>query len=205
MGLTPNVVDGNPIATAWGNELRDRSTQVFANAAERDAQWTAPPDGAFAVTLDDGLTHQRQAGAWYPTAGLVRQAQLRKPSLSVGTSGLGVAPPGIAGFWSTAADGTVTFLRAGVFSAGVSANRSGAVANFYAQLTWTLSGTVQPSLRGNHVDLVGSSYAYTFWTSYAVANDKVRFFVNNLEASAIALVVSSSLVYMGSTPGPVDT
>jgi len=206
MGLTPNVVDGNPIQAAWGNEIRDRTSQVFANAAERDAQWTAPPDGAFAVTLDDGLTHQRVLGEWYPTAGLIRQSTVRRASQAVAAgTALGMAPPGIAGFWSTVADGTVTFLRPGVYATGISANRSGATATFFTRLTWTLAGNVQPSLRGIAAALLGSSYAYCTWTSYALANDRCQFVVQNQEAAAVPLVISASLVYMGATPGPVDT
>jgi len=64
MGYTPNVVDGNIILASWGNEVRDRTRQVFATAAERDAQWAAPPNGAECVTLDTGTTWYRLAGAW---------------------------------------------------------------------------------------------------------------------------------------------
>lgn len=74
MGLTPTVVDQALVEPAWGNELRDRSRQVFASVAERDSQWPAPPNGAACITLDTGTTWYRVAGAWvasYPPLGFV--------------------------------------------------------------------------------------------------------------------------------------
>lgn len=64
MGFTPNVVDGNIILASWGNEIRDRSCQVFATVAERDSQWAAPPNGAICVTLDTNTLWRRAAGVW---------------------------------------------------------------------------------------------------------------------------------------------
>lgn len=64
MAFTPNVVDGNVILAQWGNEVRDRTSQVFATAAERDAQWAAPPNGATCITLDTATQWRRLAGAW---------------------------------------------------------------------------------------------------------------------------------------------
>lgn len=52
MGLTANVVAEAPILSAWGNEIRDRTIQNFATAAERAAQWTAPPEGAASYLRD---------------------------------------------------------------------------------------------------------------------------------------------------------
>jgi len=66
MAFTPNVVDGNIILAAWGNEIRDRTQQVFATKAELDAQWPAAPNGSMAVTLDTYLVWMRRAGAWTP-------------------------------------------------------------------------------------------------------------------------------------------
>lgn len=73
MAFTPNVVDGNIILASWGNEIRDRTRQVFATPAERDAQWAAPPNGATCVTLDKFDIWDRIAGVWKarPRFGLV--------------------------------------------------------------------------------------------------------------------------------------
>lgn len=66
MGFTANVVDGNIILAAWGNEVRDRTLQVFATEAERDAQWAAPPNGAHCVTADTYVIWVREGSAWVP-------------------------------------------------------------------------------------------------------------------------------------------
>ena len=64
MAYTPDVIDGAIIQTSWGNEVRNRTMQVFATNAERDAQWLTPPNGAHCVTLDTYSIWLRQAGAW---------------------------------------------------------------------------------------------------------------------------------------------
>lgn len=69
MVKTADVVAGADILTTWGNEIRDRTAQVFASAAERDAQWPAPPDGAISYTADTGTLWLRRAGAWSAIAG----------------------------------------------------------------------------------------------------------------------------------------
>jgi hypothetical protein len=69
MGFTNNVVDGQIILASWGNEIRDRTMQVFATVAERDSQWPSPPNGAHCVTLDTGTVWLRRAGVWAATAG----------------------------------------------------------------------------------------------------------------------------------------
>jgi hypothetical protein len=64
MTKTVDVAAGQKIASVYGNELRDRTLQVFATVAERDAQWAAAPNGAQCVTLDTGHIWLRQAGVW---------------------------------------------------------------------------------------------------------------------------------------------
>jgi hypothetical protein len=68
MAKTVDVAAGQKVASTWGNEIRDRTRQVFASVAERDAQWSAPPNGATCVTLDTGTTWNRLAGAWQAVA-----------------------------------------------------------------------------------------------------------------------------------------
>lgn len=63
MGITANVVADAPILASWGNEIRDRSVQNFASAAERAAQWTAPPEGALSFLRDSNQLHVYN-GAW---------------------------------------------------------------------------------------------------------------------------------------------
>jgi hypothetical protein len=43
--------------------------QVFASTADRDAQWSAPLDGARCYTLDTQSAWIRRAGAWHGMAG----------------------------------------------------------------------------------------------------------------------------------------
>ena len=67
MGLTPNVVANTPIASTWGNEIRDRSVQNFATAAERSAQWIAPPEGAVSYLRDVDRVEVWNGTAWVLT------------------------------------------------------------------------------------------------------------------------------------------
>lgn len=64
MAKTVDVVAGQKIASAWGNEIRDRTIQSFATVAERDASGWVAPNGAFCVTIDTATLWQRVGGAW---------------------------------------------------------------------------------------------------------------------------------------------
>ena len=64
MGLTPTVVGGAFVMPTWGNEIRDRTLQVFQTTQERDAGWLSPPNAAHCITLDTYTTWVRKAGAW---------------------------------------------------------------------------------------------------------------------------------------------
>lgn len=68
MGFTPNVADKALIEPAWGNEIRDRTRQVFDTEGQRDSEWPAPPNGAECVTLDTGTTWSHLAGTWVATS-----------------------------------------------------------------------------------------------------------------------------------------
>lgn len=65
MTRTPDVAPDQLIQSSWGNEIRNRSNQVFANYAEVKSGWTTPPEGATAVTLDDGRRYTRWSSRWY--------------------------------------------------------------------------------------------------------------------------------------------
>lgn len=64
MGLTTSVVTGEIIESAWGNEIRDRTIQVFANVAERDL-WLATR-GCWAFVTDTGNLYMHDGTAWGP-------------------------------------------------------------------------------------------------------------------------------------------
>jgi hypothetical protein len=67
MALTPDVAAGEIIQSAWGNEIRDRTIQVFANQADLTATWPDAPDGANAWIVDERTLMRRIGGAWVPT------------------------------------------------------------------------------------------------------------------------------------------
>jgi hypothetical protein len=62
MTRTPDVADGTTITTTWGNEIRNRTIQVFATTAERDA-WIAP-NGAMCVVTANYYVYQRTGNGW---------------------------------------------------------------------------------------------------------------------------------------------
>jgi len=66
MPLTPNVLPGQPVASTWGNEIRDKSLQTFASKSNLDAEWPNAPDGSEALTLDNYRLWIRRGGRWLP-------------------------------------------------------------------------------------------------------------------------------------------
>lgn len=59
MAEIPDVIAGDPIEAAWGNQIRDRSLQRYATAAARDAANPAPVTGDMAwitTEAEEGLT-----------------------------------------------------------------------------------------------------------------------------------------------------
>jgi hypothetical protein len=66
---TPDISVGALATSAWANEIRDRTRQVFASAVERDAEWPGVPDGSHCITLDDGKGWSREGGAWVEEGG----------------------------------------------------------------------------------------------------------------------------------------
>jgi hypothetical protein len=87
MVKTADVVAGADIVTTWGNEIRDRTAQVFATAAERDAQWPAPPDGAVSYTADTAALWLRRAGAWAALSTLCHARAYRTADYSIPPTG----------------------------------------------------------------------------------------------------------------------
>ena len=64
MALTPDVVAGTLVQSAWGNEIRDRTVQQFSTVAERNT-WIDPPKGAMAVTTDTNALWMRGDTQWH--------------------------------------------------------------------------------------------------------------------------------------------
>lgn len=66
MTRTPDVAPDQLIQSSWGNEIRDRSIQVFASASELNTSWSTAPNGSRAITLDTYRTYTRRGGVWQP-------------------------------------------------------------------------------------------------------------------------------------------
>jgi hypothetical protein len=61
------VSPGQTIQSAqWGNIVFDQSVIPFLNAADRDAQWTAPKEGAVCYLLDVHRLYLYEAAGWQP-------------------------------------------------------------------------------------------------------------------------------------------
>ena len=69
MSKTADVSGGTTILTAWGNEVRDRTVQVFASTAERDAAYPIPNRGQccyiYSGDIAEGL-YTFDGVAWRP-------------------------------------------------------------------------------------------------------------------------------------------
>ena len=75
-----DVIGGEVISSDWGNDIRDRSIQRYANLAERSATHPTPVDGDLAFMEDTGLVYVYYASAWQ------RIGALEEVDNSVGTS-----------------------------------------------------------------------------------------------------------------------
>jgi hypothetical protein len=73
MTKTVDVASGQSIASTWGNEIRNRTLQIFATSAERDAQFpvATQAEGAHCVTVDTDIVWQKVGSAWVPMMGTV--------------------------------------------------------------------------------------------------------------------------------------
>jgi hypothetical protein len=101
------VNPGDSIASTWGNTTYDQTMEVFDTAAQRDAQWPTPHDGALAYTLDTQQAWIRRAGAWLSLSGtpapLASGAALATVTDAAGV--VWVAKGGVnAGAWKRATD-----------------------------------------------------------------------------------------------------
>jgi hypothetical protein len=64
MTLTPDVASGELIQSAWGNQIRDRTLQRFANFAALVAEWPDATDGAHAWLIDEASMVTRVGAIW---------------------------------------------------------------------------------------------------------------------------------------------
>lgn len=68
-GYQANVIAGAPIASTWGNTIRDRSVMVFATTAERDSSIPAPTEGMVCYVIATKILYVYAPPAWRPTTG----------------------------------------------------------------------------------------------------------------------------------------
>ena len=71
----PDVVQGTPVASDWGNDIRDRTLQRYADASERDALNPLPAPGDLAY-LDATGEVQCFTTSWLPIARVSYQSLL---------------------------------------------------------------------------------------------------------------------------------
>jgi hypothetical protein len=81
------VSPGQTIQSAqWGNIVFDQSVIPFLNAADRDAQWPAPKEGAVCYLLDVHRLYLYEPGGWQP----VYRAKAQRYSVSRSASNVAV-------------------------------------------------------------------------------------------------------------------
>ena len=85
----PDVVAGTPVESNWGNDIRDRTVQRYADATARAAAVPVPVIGDLAVLEDSGALTMWDGSAWavFRTtenkAGLVRLFNVQTVSVAV--------------------------------------------------------------------------------------------------------------------------
>ena len=60
----PDVIGGETITEEWGNDIRDRTLQRYANAADRTTLIPTPTDGDLSFLDDTGRVYVYNAGTW---------------------------------------------------------------------------------------------------------------------------------------------
>jgi hypothetical protein len=58
------VNPGDEIQSVWGNTTYDQTAQIYASAADRDSQWSAPHDGSICYLIDSQSPWIRRSGVW---------------------------------------------------------------------------------------------------------------------------------------------
>jgi hypothetical protein len=139
MAFTADVAAGQKIASTWGNQgIRDRTIQVFATIAERDAQWPSPPVGAHCITVDSFSMWVRRAGFWAPPRGTLVAAE-SGPIINLATTTGGVKVLG------TTTTGTYPYPTRVNTTLVVSGNTPSGAGSFYADMINVSTGAAFPT------------------------------------------------------------
>lgn len=75
------------LAADFNAYVQNQAVPQFTTTAQRDAQWAAPPNGAFCVTVDTGTVWQRFTGLWYKPYGVLHRGALAGSVSGIGTGG----------------------------------------------------------------------------------------------------------------------
>lgn len=65
-GDLPNVIPGEPVESAWGNDIRDRVTSRFADRTQRDVAIAVPQLGQIVYIEDPGEVEIWTGADWIP-------------------------------------------------------------------------------------------------------------------------------------------
>lgn len=109
MPKTVDVASGQKIASTWGNEIRDRTVQLFVSVAERDASGWAPANGAMCVTQDTGILWQRVAGSWQSRRPMTVGGVANQTTDGFGNLGVTGLPGGIKWIGAVATSASTSF------------------------------------------------------------------------------------------------
>lgn len=85
MTWLPDVAPYGTIQSLWGNSIRDRVVQTFADRAEADSHLASLPNGAVVHLDSDGTLLTKTAGVWRPVfPGIVRGTNAPQTSIAAG-------------------------------------------------------------------------------------------------------------------------
>ena len=92
MAEMPDVTTGEVVASEWGNDIRDRTVQRYANQADLDAKLATPNAGDMAWVDDDGFMQIYDGVSWKTWFGglgsktiQITDALLAGPRVTTGT------------------------------------------------------------------------------------------------------------------------
>lgn len=146
-GWLPNVQPQQPIASTWGNTIRDRTVTVFDTTAQRDSQLPAPTAGMVCYVLADKHTYQHDGVGWHLRPGEIYATAVSTADGSSASTTL-VQLPGTAIAFTLATPRTLRFeiMNARIRVSGangqaqVTARLDAAGANVSAAVLRTVNG-----------------------------------------------------------------
>jgi microcystin-dependent protein len=114
----PNVIPGEPVASEWGNDIRDRTLQRYSGTTQRGTLNPTPAPGDFSYLADTGAVEVFHSGVWrsmLPTGVVLPFAGGTVPSGFLVCNGALISRTTYPGLFAAigttfgAGDGTTTF------------------------------------------------------------------------------------------------